>query len=437
MLALTLNNETLYLPDSERESAMKRYWEARSAGDKTANLQKVDGPPPEDPPPTTPAGAISPLALERIERESQWLSEAGFALAPPLYAPGTRVLPLGDDNFRLLRQKVEDLPLFPDAAGKVAVEIAREGRVEITARLRGLTLTEDGRLCHDGEHYLLDVDAFSQLATLGGFGVGYRYLVDKCSPELRAQNVNEQLGRADNRSITLRSRNGRDGSRVVFAVVTPTYAVVDTDQVLVAVSDHLGDSHVEVLYDGKGIRATSLWMPDHVVDLAAGDVFKVGVRIETDDTGRGRIRVEAVAFRNRCLNLVIIGEGSVETVSQVHRGTPSHILAIVQDGVEAARGKIGAFLEAWGHARTVKLDARETLKSWVDEKKVQVPGVRTEGDREQLVSTLLSAWQKEPGDTLADAVNAVTRAAHEHLTWPLNVREELERQAARLVYVRR
>lgn len=57
-----------------------------------------------------------------------------------------------------------------------------------------------------------------------------------------------------------------------------------------------------MLYDGTGGRATALWMPDQVVDLVAGDLFKVGVRIQTDDTGRGRIRVAGVVWRNRCLN---------------------------------------------------------------------------------------------------------------------------------------
>ena len=77
------------------------------------------------------------------------------------------------------------------------------------------------------------------------------------------------------------------------------------------------------------------------------------------------------------------------------------------------------------------------MRGWVTDKKLQLKGVRSDADRDAVVDALLRSWQHEPGDTLADAVNAVTRAAHENVNWDVQVREELERQAARLVYVRR
>ena len=39
------------------------------------------------------------------------------------------------------------------------------------------------------------------------------------------------------------------------------------------------------------------------------------------------------------------------------------------------------------------------------------------------LESLLSAWEKEPGDSQADTINAVTRAAHEE-DWSLTVRRE-------------
>ena len=50
-----------------------------------------------------------------------------------------------------------------------------------------------------------------------------------------------------------------------------------------------------------------------------------------------------------------------------------------------------------------------------------------------MVTALMRAWEREPGGSLADAVNAVTRSAHEHPGWTLGQREALERQAAGLV----
>ncbi len=88
-------------------------------------------------------------------------------------------------------------------------------------------------------------------------------------------DVNYQLQRRQKRLITLRTRL-EEGERRIFATVTPTYSAVDSDGVLHTVTNSLADAHVEMRYDGSGVRATALWMPDQVVDLAAGDVFKVG-----------------------------------------------------------------------------------------------------------------------------------------------------------------
>ena len=102
-----------------------------------------------------------------------------------------------------------------------------------------------------------------------------------------------------------------------------------------------------------------------------------------------------------------------------------------------ARNKVGDFLEAWGHARQLKVDPEETFRTWLKDRKLQLKGVRSDADRDRVVEALLASWQREPGDTLADAVNAVTRAAHENPFWGVNIREEMERQAAKLVFAPR
>lgn len=435
MLALTINGSTEHVGEDQVDDATKRYWEARQAGDRTARLVRLEGAPkpPDDepdPPPTAP-GAISVIATERYDRQEEWLKDAGFQMAPPIFAPGTRVLPLGDENFKIERQRVDDMPLYADAAAQVIREISGERRTDLRVALGELHMGIDGTLMVKGEELGLELDAFQQLAIAGGFGTGVKYLSTICPARLRAINVNHQVeGRR--REVVLRVREIR-GTRSVYAVVTPTYAVVDTDHVLQEVMDDLRDAHAEMVYDGTGVKATALFMPDQIVDLAAGDVFKVGVRVETDDTGRGRVRVTAVAFRNRCLNLLVIGEGSVETVSAVHKGDREKILTTVKEGVQKARDAVGAFLESWGHARQVKVDVVALLKSLVEEKKISARGAK---ERDQVVGVLLAAYEKEPGDTLADAANALTRAAHEADGFGSDWTEEVQRLAARVLVPR-
>lgn len=432
MLALTTKGQTQYLAEEDRDRAMLTYWNARQAGDDTARLMRVEEI--ADPAPFTPAGSVSEVSQLRIVQQERWLKDAGFALAPPLFAAGTRVLPLGDDNFRVERKRVEALPRFRDAADLVSAQVHTEDREDVTASTSDIAMDENGRLVVDGVAMAMESGGFLQLATLVGFGLGGRYLAQACPPDLRAANVNRQLSLQRERDVVLRTRRAPTGDRQVFATVTPSYAAVDTDEVLATVGEWLTDARAEVRYDGVGVSATALWMPDSIVDLAAGDVFKVGVQLRTDDSGKGRIRLAGVAWRNLCLNLIVIDVGEVEVVALVHRGDRDRIVAQVRDGVEGARASVANFLQAWGHARTVKVDAELRIRQIVAEQKLQPRGAK---DRDAVVEALLDAWHAEPGGTVADVANALTRAAHEQPTWPLDFREELERQAARLVYVAR
>lgn len=52
----------------------------------------------------------------------------------------------------------------------------------------------------------------------------------------------------------------------------------------------------------------------------------------------------------------------------------------VRDGVGKAREKVGAFLEPWGHARTVKVAPEALLRSWVEDKRLR-PWAGQERDR--------------------------------------------------------
>ena len=252
-------------------------------------------------------------------------------------------------------------------------------------------MEEDGRLELEGQSVTLERAAFMQLAQLGGFGLGARYLAERCDPALRAINVNRHFQGQGQRMVSLRMRQPAQGIPQIYAAVTPSYTVVDTDRVLETMTPALRDAHTELCYDGQGVRGSALWMPDSIVDLAAGDVFKTGVRIETDDTGRGRIRIAGVVWRNRCLNLIILGVGSVETCSAVHRGDPQRILDRVREGVLQARDKVGDFLETRGRARQLPVEPEPTFRRWLDRTPLQLQGLRSERDREGVVTALMRA----------------------------------------------
>lgn len=386
-------------------------------------------------PPTRP-GEVSEVARERIRRQEAEAREAGFALPPPIYAAGTRVIDLGDENFVTERQCVEALPTFAEAAERVTGYVESENRRDEIWPLHDTRMAGDGTVFLDQnpeQRMALEPRAFSALCQRGGFGRGAAYLRDNCPVNLRAFNLNAQFLALDpnqDRRAMMRVR-GPESSPAVYGVVSPRYTPYDVDQFLADAVPALADTRSEIVYDPdtSSVRADAFWMPDRVVDLAAGDVFKAGVRLRTADDGSGSLRIQALLFRNLCLNLIVIGEATVDVLRARHVGDAERIRTRVREGVEEARTRVGAFLEAWGHARTLKADFQALLPD------LALRAVELGAPRSQtadLEKAMALAYAREPGDTMADVSNAVTRAAHES-PFPQRTREILEALGSEVV----
>ena len=76
-----------------------------------------------------------------------------------------------------------------------------------------------------------------------------------------------------------------------------------------------------------------------------------------------------------------------------------------------------------------KIHGYDVIRNLVDS-----GAISPEVGRDATVEALLSAYKKEPGESLADIVNAVTRAAHENLV-DAAARDVMERRAGMLVPV--
>lgn len=106
-------------------------------------------------------------------------------------------------------------------------------------------------------------------------------------------------------------------------------------------------------------------------------------------------------------------------------------------GIREAKNSIKPVIDLWKEAmkeEVVKNDEEreQLLDSLFTRKLLQTPGVRTE----ESISSILTAWDLEPGSTRADLINAVSRVAHESV-WPsLGVSEGLESQAGQLLQIK-
>ncbi len=442
-LALTLNATTQYLDDSEQLNAMRRYWNARREGDKTAKLEKVDAIYSQ---PAAEANAshseVSTIAVARIQRHEHMLADRGIAIPPPVYAAGSKVVQLGLDNFRTSRTEWELLPTTIEGLRGVYEAVEAEEREDHIIRVRDLHMLDDGSLkCGAGE-LLLEMNGLRALVSRNAevFPRAGEYL-SVIDPELRATNFNRQIALVNTeKKLKLRVRRGAGGLRQIFAVTSPRYASFDADQIAVVLSSALMDSGMrgEVIYDpaSTNLRVDGLYHADKVVDLAAGDVFKVGVQFRSNDAAGGAIRGRAIAWRNLCLNLIIIGTGEVDLLRRRHIGAVSNVLTDVTLAASQAGAIFEDFAIEWGALRSTSAKAAFGVSTTPDAivELAQMKELDVGIKRDVLVELLMQGWHQEPGDTLADLVNAVTST---HLLDEVDLwrRERFEEAAGRLVPV--
>lgn len=391
-----------------------------------------------------PGVDVDAAAAKRIQAAESFLAARGFAAPPAWFAAGTEMLPEGRAKFGSLARRHADLPAFRDAAGAVIDQIKAERRGDVQlGDARTLRLLPDGTLTRGKAPIALEPLALKGLIQRfpKAFPGAWSFL-SLLDPAARAEAMNAQLARLaefypedDAREVRLRLRN-IGGRWQAFAAVSPSYMPMDGDKVLAAyveAIDGLGlpDPRGVVSYNGETtdtiIRAT--WHAPQSFRPSVGDVFESGITGRTNDAGGGAHTGGQSFTRIICINCTT-ADFSGDAFRRVHKGSRTQdltavglrriqqdVVALVEGSGEAAR----FFLDSWGVLRETPIakvaiggkkhaDPREALKALVK-------GGDLDADvaRDTLVEALLRGFDAEPGDTLADAFNAVTRAAHEGL----------------------
>jgi len=256
------------------------------------------------------------------------------------------------------------------------------------------------------------------------FPSGYRQFL-ALDPDVRAYVWNKQVVKADkDATINLRTRLNGDG-RSVFGVVSPNYAVVDADEIaanLAAGIDFTG-AKGKLTYNPATTNVTfdALWMPETITDLAAGDVFKVGMRFRTNDSGKGSINGGGISFRNLCLNLIILDEKYAPTFRIRHMGDVSHVKETMLSHMEALKAGFNVFLQDWGYLNETPINKVELWGQRFETVTDALDYGIQEGEigkaiaDKVLVEALTVGYDFEQGNTLESLVNSLTRGAWEGL----------------------
>lgn len=413
----------------------------------------------------------------RAIADVQLLGAKGLALAPTLYTIGSRVVSDGVDRARELRAEFDRLPSTVDGCAQIVQRVTSERRADEATTLGGIQWHDDGtitiqggptdgpvrmasgatmtgRFGGSGSRVALSDRALSGIVSRIGCG-GHRYLAE-CEAPLRAHNIREQIADRARGSepLVLRTRN-QNGQRVAFSAVSESYQPFDADKTAAAIALALPETRAAIKYDGDRLTCDALShstvQPERYV---TGEVFRVGVRVSTDDTGSGAIKIDAVAFQNACLNLIIINVGALPVARIRHVGDERKLARAVAEGLRDARSAVAPFLARWNAACSEDLRARaesiatKTLPVGASDLMRGIFAGLLDGGlslpgrpREATINDLVSAWERDHSSATATiatsraaVVNAITRAAHEISFEDPFSSAELERTAAELLW---
>jgi hypothetical protein len=116
--------------------------------------------------------------------------------------------------------------------------------------------------------------------------------------------------------------------------------------------------------------------------------------------------------------MMIIDTAKRSLLARPHRGRMHDVSGAIAAAVATTEQVLTGFAADWNLLRS----ARFTQVAFGGAKRVSVPAVlkviaedgSLDGLRgDKVYAGLMAAWHKEPGESLADVVNAVTRFAHE------------------------
>jgi hypothetical protein len=407
-------------------------------------------------------GKQTAVSMERQQRQAEHLRMFGFSLPPLPYAPGSVMdMDTAGKHFQIKRQNFDELSPIVNALESVRTRVCDERRVDVLVQPSMLRMLDDGSIYRENgkrsstgapSTLIMEENGLRQLCTrLPDFFPRAADFLLAMEPADRAKAFNAQARRipAENK-LLLRTRQQETEKRTVFSTVGAKYSSFDANMIaetLIPAFEgvsygNMGETRGTALYipADSSLQVNALWQADTVVDAAVGDVFKVGLRFSSSDTGGGSIKGSLVVWRNACLNFVVLARTEVEIMRRVHRGSMDSIVVDLRSAASKAEIFLDAFAQDWGLLRKTDVNKiklwGETYKSVPDALKALVEQGRIDGTTANAVGleALLTSWKQEPGNSLADLINAVSRYAHtEKVT--IDRQQKLEHAAGELIPV--
>tara|TARA_R100000655_G_scaffold17618_1_gene37487 strand:+ start:328 stop:1815 length:1488 start_codon:yes stop_codon:yes gene_type:complete len=425
----------------------------------------------------TKTGTVSEIAEERVLRQKDRiealaakhgdLNKDGWAMKRALYPFGYTTSRLAEGQIQHSRMDHDSKPQVVDMLKGVRDQVKAEDRRDLNVPVSTLRLCEEsGHLFRTdgpaaGKRLPMTSAAWSGMCSLlPTIGLkGADYLAQKPIKE-RARNFNEDIARLvleSDKQVKMRMRRSEKSPTgwENWGVVGPKFGIFDADSICDALLPSFrqmqNDCAVGQAPRGEGfydpetskLQLDCFWHADHLIDPAAGDVFKGGLRVKSADNGGSSISGSLVVWRNDCMNFIIISKHTVQLMRQVHRGNMQGTEVKLDSAAREVEKFMRGFEQDWGFLRKAPITKVELYGEQYNSVPEALMGLVNSGRikgfgrgvaRDVQVQLLLNNWGEEPGESLADAINAITRYAH-MTPHGLKRRTSLEEQAGELMPV--
>jgi len=381
-----------------------------------------------------PGVSINPIAANLSNEEAalikRFLNKED--ISKTWFAHGTKMLDMGETTAMAGRREWDDLPFVEESCDVLVDRIKAEQRTDMVTKIKHLSVDHLGILRGAPVGLIMEPVSWNQIAKLGPKSMDSRLKT----------NLNTWMKDSE-KSTKLRTRNPDSVTslRQCFASVGTSYAAFDWDQLALVIkaAKYPADARAEVKYDGSRANfEVVLHNPYDINELSVGRAFRVAIVISSADNGTEGYHIKFKAVRIACINCTLVADENL-VFRTTHRG--NKIAEVVEEAIRASSKALDSFGERWSAAYTkmyhdrydgTQLGAEETFKRLIAAKKIVVPHLT----RDELLASLVSAWNLEPGDTVAHVNAAITRMAHEAASsWKSPwYQEDLEEVAGELLY---
>lgn len=439
---------------------------------------------------TAPAPATAPATGETASSTVRELATKEHELAKSmgieglgsvddglLFAAGTQLWDVGQENLRAADEQYKALPTLREVAATHAATIAAEDRKTNVTNLANWRIDGCGKLRSIesdpagvvfGKSAIdMSENAVSQLRSYYPHGrartlaerglreVACVGLDGKPSTQIEPYpaglalpaaptNANAWLGdvKTPNR---LRARTHR-GRREVFSVHSVSkrgYVEFDTDRLLSEAAKVAGDLRCELTYDADSTRVRARCVAQAPIDIPAfngvGRVHRVGFDLCSADDGSMSLQVGSFLIRVRCKNASLVtNEGKRSRFR--HVGTFAKLREAMEGALTAATDAIDEMRSLWARAATehfldsesgAQLSATEAIERLVRGEYLPTGGL----DADAAIAAYVAAWRAEESPHSAQGViMAIQRAAHES-SWSTRwAQDEIEETASSMLY---